>query len=570
MRSVREELTDKQMQEMSDYERSTTGILSGMAANSTNNIAYTPMDTLKVTGEWNRKTAEDYVEMCKSRILENKNLQSDLLRMAEEWRTAVVKEIGRDRYDELSREMQCDLSIAYIDYRVDQMMVDYMVSQEMPKSSVEYILRKGAEGSLLGLTTTLTKSPLQEEIDRRGEAAYHPSAAERGAGRVVSFGTDLATTGGLSSWAAIAKLAGVEVAFAGAEYLLDKKVAAQKPMTVEQCISQGVFDSYANVFDDFRRQGKNIISYENEYVLSLNEGLKNKMAIQTSKPLFNLLTDTGSNPLQMDRFTSPFLQTSSGDGHAEDREQRYPNVPLVVQPGHEEEYLAMQQEEKDKKQAATYAVASVAEDREAEEPQETEQQQAPETEAQQTNDNAWAGLLQSVGLDGISDIGRNLPYVIATLPDMLLGLFTGHTQSVGLRNGMIPFSSILMGLYVKNPLLKMLLIGMGGANLVNKVGHESIEHQQPQYKYYADEALNPRIAGPVVQGNTLIASIDNVPCSVTLTEHAARAYAAGVLPLNTLANAVLTKYDESSGTSVTQNIDMQTTVDRDRGLTLKV
>jgi hypothetical protein len=153
---------------------------------------------------------------------------------------------------------------------------------------------------------------------------------------------------------------------------------------------------------------------------------------------------------------------------------------------------------------------------------------------------------------------------------MLLGLFTGHTQSVGLRNGMIPFASILMGLYVKNPLLKMLLIGMGGANLVNKMGHESIEHQQPQYKRYADEALNPRIAGPVVQGNTLIAGIDNVPCSVTLTEHAARAYAAGVLPLNTLANAVLTKYDESNGTSVTQNIDMQTTVDRDRGLTLKV
>jgi len=51
------------------------------------------------------------------------------------WRTAVVKEIGREKYNQLSKSMGCDLAFAYVDYRVDQMMIDYMVKQEMPKSS---------------------------------------------------------------------------------------------------------------------------------------------------------------------------------------------------------------------------------------------------------------------------------------------------------------------------------------------------------------------------------------------------------------------------------------------------
>jgi hypothetical protein len=117
----------------------------------------------------------------------------------------------------------------------------------------------------------------------------------------------------------------------------------------------------------------------------------------------------------------------------------------------------------------------------------------------------------------------------------------------------------------------MVLIGMGGANLLNKAGHEAIARQQPtqQYKQYADEELNPRIVNPVIQGNTLVASIDNVPCSVTITENAAQAYASGALPLNTLANAVLAKYDQSNSINNAQNIDMNTTVNRDRGITLR-
>jgi hypothetical protein len=580
MKSVREDLTRKQCKELADYQNSAAGILSGFAAGMSNNIYYNPMDTLKHTGKWNSKTAEDYVEMCKKNILGNKNLQSDLVKMADEWRTAVVKEIGRDRYNALSKELKCDLAFAYVDYRVDQMMIDYMVKQEMPKSSVEYILRKGAEGSLLGLASTLSKSPLQEEIDRRGEVAYKPSKAEIGASKAMSFGSDLIMTGGYSSWAKLGSMAAAEVVFTGAEYAINKKAGNKKQLTVEQCISQGVFGSQTNVFDSFRNKSKSIVSYENKYVLSVNKSLKNKMSIWTEKPptfdWFNTNKSASANTLNpfalatqtTNQLTSPFLTPLSTNTSNNTTKPRNPNVPLVVAPGHEEEYLQFQKEQKAKQaQPKTEEQPKVIEPKQ----EEVQQEQTTQAEEPQTNESGWANLLQTVGLDGISDVGRNLPYVIAMLPDMLVGMFTGKTQSVGLKKDMIPIASILMGMFVDNPLLKMVLIGMGGANLVNKIGHEAIERQQPtqQYKQYADEELNPRISNPVVQGNTLVASIDNVPCSVTITENAAQAYASGALPLNTLANAVLAKYDQTYSVNNAQNIDMNATVNRDRGITLR-
>jgi hypothetical protein len=427
----------------------------------------------------------------------------------------------------------------------------------MPKSSVEYILRKGTDGSILGLASTLSKSPLQEEIDRRGEAAYKPSFAERAGGRAVSLGSDIITTGGVSSWGSLAAYAGAETVFEGIDYVSDKR-AETKSKYVERCISQGVFNSSKNVFDGFRSKQSTIVSYENKYVLSVNKNLKNKMLIMTEKP---------KNYLQADnKYDLPSPTKMMTDSAKSDIAKRAASIPLVVAPGHEQEYLDAQKKSV-KNNTATEA-QPVAEQSVADE---TVRSETSNIETQPTNDDSWSKLLSSVGLNDMGSIGKNLPYVIAMLPDMLVGMFTGKTQSVGLKKDMIPIASILMGMFVDNPLLKMVLIGMGGANLVNKIGHEAIERQQPtqQYKQYADEALNPRITNPVVQGNTLVASIDNVPCSVTITENAAQAYASGALPLNTLANAVLAKYDQTYSVNNAQNIDMNATVNRDRGITLR-
>ena len=164
---------------------------------------------------------------------------------------------------------------------------------------------------------------------------------------------------------------------------------------------------------------------------------------------------------------------------------------------------------------------------------------------------------------------------MAMLPDNLLGAFPGKTQSLRFGDNLLPIASIVAGLFVRNPLLQMRLVGLGGGNLLNKPGHEAVGRPRPsadghtenQYRRYPDEPLNSRIVNPVLQGSTLIATIDRVPCTIQLTPTVAEAYRAGALPLNTLANAVLAKSDQLNRIA-SQNYDdgQRETIVRTRGI----
>jgi hypothetical protein len=59
-------------------------------------------------------------------------------------------------------------------------------------------------------------------------------------------------------------------------------------------------------------------------------------------------------------------------------------------------------------------------------------------------------------------------------------MFTGKTRSLYMDNSMLPMASILAGMLVKYPILKLLLMGMGGANVIIKAGHEVLgrKHQE--------------------------------------------------------------------------------------------
>lgn len=555
MQQTRSVLNKKQAEEVRDYQLSFGGFLRSFA-NAMNNAPDDTMTYLRHTGEWNSKTAEDYVEMCRKGVAESQPLQRDLTRLAGEWRKTVVAEIGREKYDELCGKMGADLAFAYVDYRMEQMMIDKMVADEMPKSSMEYILRKGMEGSLLGLWQTLMKSPLEEEINQRGEAAYNPCKVEKVAGKAVSFGTDVLMTGGYSSWGALVKLAGAEVVFSTVESYLDKPKGKQS-MTVEECISRGVFGSTHNVFDDFRKGCVSIKTYENPYILSVNNSLDKKMAIFTEKPLWEDFFDWKKPVEQIMSFGSNFTWPIP-----KEKEPDRTGIPTVVAPGKEAEYRAEQErlgnEHEERQETDTNSnIKEQEEEREQKEVREEMEQQTEEKKQEENrqNENGWAGLLSTFGLNGVSDVGHNLGYVIAMLPDLLTGLFTGKTQSLGLKDNMLPIASILIGMFIKNPILKLLMIGMGGMNLLNKAGHEAIGRggsmspQTAQFKRYDDEPLNSRISSPILQGNMLIATIDRVPCSISLPDKVVAAYNAGALPLNTLANAVLAKNDAMNRTA---------------------
>ena len=135
-------------------------------------------------------------------------------------------------------------------------------------------------------------------------------------------------------------------------------------------------------------------------------------------------------------------------------------------------------------------------------------------------------------------------------------MFTGRTKSLDIGDNVLPIASVVAGIFIRNPLLKMLMIGLGGANLMNKAGHEALgwkrnenevngENHTVRYKVYADEPLDPRISNPALQGSSLVAVIDRVPCTIQLPGKVVDAYRAGALPLNTLANAVLAQSDRT-------------------------
>ena len=546
MKQVRDDLTHKQLEERGRYQSSLAGVLA-----SANPYADNTEFVLKQTGKWNSKTAEDYLEMCNQKIWKDKNIVKDLATNAGEWRNAVVKEIGRTKYDALSKACGEDLAYAYVAQRMEDLMIGKLVKDNTPKSTMDYILRKAAQNSIWGLQEELKKSPLTAEIEARGEKAYKPSKTEKFAGRATASVVDAVTMGGIGSWKSLATLVGSDMALG---YILDSKKGSgeqRKEQAMELSISKGVFGQNGNAFTGFRSQAKKVNATDNGYVKTLNSKLHNKIHIP--QKAFTPMTWTDNS------FKFPFQKEQE-----KRNDPKYKNVPLIVAPGKEDAYL----EEKAKHDAAKVAEAErIIQEKKEEEAQQTEtdeQQQAKSEEELQEqpendNSNGWEGLLKNFGLDGFSDIGNNLGYVIAMLPDILVGMFTGKTQSLGLKDNMMPIAAILAGMFVKNPLLKMTLIGMGGANLLNKVGHEALANKREgnesnvvlgnntnavRYKSYPDEPLNPRIANPVLQGNCLVATIDRVPYTIQLPEHVVVAYQAGALPLNTLANAVLAKSDQ--------------------------
>ena len=220
-------------------------------------------------------------------------------------------------------------------------------------------------------------------------------------------------------------------------------------------------------------------------------------------------------------------------------------------------------------------VKTAAHTEEEEEKDEKPVQQQQESAPARSNTGGWQGVLSGLGLTGLSDIGRNAGYILAMLPDILLGMFTGKTKSLGIKDNLVPIASIMAGMFVKNPLLKMTLIGLGGANLINKAGHEqleklegeSLDQKQTRYRRYEDQEMDPRIRDVRLQGNTLIASIDNIPVTIALPDRVVDAYRQGALPIGTLANAVLERCDRMQELSQARDRFEEESMETGRALT---
>jgi len=564
MEQVRKEVSDKQLEEMKEYSNSFAGILS-MISSPMGGPSSNSIDMIARTGVWSRLKTEDYIALCQERIGKSEQITADLKLIANDWRNELVSVVGREHYDSMSKALGTDVAYAYTSYRMEQLMIDRLVRQNMPKSSLDYIMKKAADGSLLGLPAQLQLSPLDREIAEASEKAYEPTLLEKGTGKVLGFGMDTVTTCGFSSWANVGKLALFEVASEGAGAIFDATRKKDEGQGVEQVISQGIFGE-SNVLETFRKQSKRIDPYENGYIRGLDEIMQGRMRLIPQENLA-WMKEMGWHPeeLKFD-FKQPM-------------KDEYSNIPSVILPGSEEAYLALQEErkkqvekpmekidEKDNELSGKDDLSHGAVSENTVSVNGQEMIPIPEkvsssdkiSSTKQTllpRESGWGGLLSSFGLSDAGSVGRNMGYVISMLPDVLVGLFTGKTKSLKLMDNLFPIASILMGLFAGNPLVKILLVGLGGMNLMNKAGHESLEKKLPvgakvaegerkEYKAYADEPLNSRVSNPEIKGDYLLATVDRVPCTIHLPNTTIDAYRAGALPLNTLVNAVLAKSDE--------------------------
>ena len=273
MKVTKNQLAERQVEEMKEYSTSAAGILSMLTASATPFVD--PYQNLKYTGEWNSKTTEDYIEMCRDRVSNSEEIQKDFAIISSEWRNVVIEHIGRERYDELSEKIGCDLSYAYIDYRLQQQMIEKLVKDKMPKSSADYIIRKASQSSLFGLANELQKSQLDLEIEKRGEKAYNPSSLEKGTATTIGAVVDTVSLGGIGSWGTFAKLVGTDVVLTTVANQLESK--EQNHISVEDCISKGVFGSDDNVFVIFRKEAQGIELKTNDFINNINDLLNKKI-----------------------------------------------------------------------------------------------------------------------------------------------------------------------------------------------------------------------------------------------------------------------------------------------------
>ena len=427
MDKVMKDLRHKQLEEIGRHTSSLSYIMAGAAGPDGGMAAQAAsLDSLRYTGKWNSKHTEDYI--------------------------LLVKEELRKQKITVTPDME-------------KRMIDKMIKDEIPRSSIEYILKKAASNTIFYLPQAMNKSPLENHISEQAEKKYNPSRLEKGTGYALGAAADYLTMGGIGgSWSGAARFVGIDLA---ANAVLDKSGRSKK-------------DDIPLIIDP---------KYREQY--------KSEQAKKTDKAKCN----------------------------------EHPKQPVS--------------------EPVTQKKASVkgSENNNPTEPEERQHQTT--TQSSQNNADGWSGLLNSFGLKGMSDVSHNLGYILAMMPELLVGMLTGKTR-MKVKDNLIPIASIVAGLFVRNPLLKMVLISMGGANLINKGGHEILEDRKgtsagvtkTNYMQYSDQPLNPRIQDPELRGNCLIATIDKVPCTITLSPIIVDACNQGALPLNTLANAILKKNDQ--------------------------
>ena len=506
MDRVRDELNRQKAEEAARHNASYRMLMAGAAGPDGGMAA---MDCYRsqvnYTGKWNTKTVEDYISMVKA---------------------------------ELKRQH------ITVDSVMEKKMVDRLIHERIPKSAAEYISRKAMEGTLFHIPNRSRESAMQDHINKEAEKKYSPSFLEMASSAIGSWLINAATTlgvGGLIGQAAIdgsveavdrvgsgqqkdylekqRKLGRLEVAEANR-----KKASVPRWMRSQMGFSETAYATDRQLAIALKWATDNAKIYRSKVSKALDAGERTIKA--SGRNTLLSVSDATIRAMEYEAFAKA-IRAEQGYRRSGKDAVSYQNIAEA------EENVPMQESTMQTTEAAS------------------------QTSAQQptaTGDySGWNALLGNIGLDGMGDTFNHLGFTLAMLPDMLLGVLTGKTKSIGLnQQTMVPLASLLAGTFASNPMMKIPLMLYGGASLFNVAGQEALAEQRKnqssakRYKRYDDEPLDKRLNNPQIEGNVLLVDIDRVPRIVTLPPQVVDAYQTGALPLNTLANCILAKVDETA------------------------
>lgn len=414
------------------------------------------MSALKYTGEWSSKTVEHYI--------------------------GDVKDAIRKEGIQVTPE-------------IETMMIDKMVQDSIPKSSIEYILSKAADNSIFLATDLTANSPLKDEIKKKAEKEYDPKYIEKVAGWTAGSAVDMIATAGLGGGLSAAK------AFVAADVVVNAAIDA-----TEQVIEKVEEKSKE------KKEGKEEkVDAQNIPSVVMPEHREEWLADQQQ--------------LQHPSTENPSATISTPEPSQPTATQWQPENNLAP---------AAPDDTRQVDQASTNYIPMPAAD----------------------NTAGWGGLWRSLGLD---DLGSTLSHpgrLAANLPDMIIGLFTGR-NTPAVKQNIIPLTALLVATLMSKkqhgPLRSLLLIASGLA-ILNKTSQQAnaqtsaqgLQHTaapQSKFRVYPEEPLNSRITEPIISGNRYVANFDGTPIAITLSDNIVEAHRQGALPLSTLSNALLAQSD---------------------------
>ncbi|MGM9778497.1 MAG: hypothetical protein ACI3ZD_09220 [Prevotella sp.] len=583
---------------------------------------------MKKNGKWQSKGFDWVIEETGKELNspKNKKIMEDLGNIQKAYARALCEYMGKKKYEELCKKYGTKFIEAKVNQIYRDKMEELMVKHKVPKSAIEHILKTTIDNSFLGLFVKPSlpeQSDTDKKIADKAYEAYDASWLTKATGHGASILLDTALMGGRNPFSFIKWDTGLRVlGYAGGEFIN----SSNKEIPAIEVLDKDIYGK-ENSKDDIKKASSAADSVNEQKIINL--GLSNKVKQKYSPSaaklmqkniesfndpdrIFGIIKELGIKVQKRDipahikekdvkenyRLACYFAANLVEMKRTNTKSIKFGDTTLtekqVAQRARDYAYYANEQlemakkmerakelEEQSKNEISEFVtdpdgeVRMVTYSRDSKRGQELAAAENSQSMVQEQMQNGFGGWSSLLGWGGgeLPNSLKNFSEVFSTLPDMIVGMFTGKNKHLKLSECFFPLAAIMGGLLFKNPLIRILLLLTGSMMLFQKakqnMGLEEGQSVSRTYKKIPDEPLNSRIKDPVMKGNTLVASIDDRPYVITVSDQAVDAYYKGYIPINALSNKVLEVFDRQEGelqSAYSQNVANTEEQQRTRGI----